>query len=259
MVKITYLKSSLVLYPLMLDISLNFVQQKLKDYQPSTLEIPDLKASAVLVLLLPEEKGEGFRILMTARSQKVHHHAGEMSFPGGRQDAEDPTLRETALRETFEEIGIQEDEIDLIGQLDDFPTITGFLVRPYIGILKTLHPLYVKSEDEVDEIVELPISYLTQPDLFHEAKIPRGEFEFSVLSFAYFDPHYNKKFTIWGATAHLLAQFVLKIYGISVYGSDYRRPTLEEIRGFFRERGQKTALKAEDILPSTPKKDERKT
>src|SRR5512139_3161706 len=89
-----------------------------------TEDDPNLICAAVLVPLL---YGDGeWHVLVTQRTEQVEHHKGQISFPGGACDTGDAGLRATALRETFEEIGVPPESVEVLGQLDDFPTISNF-------------------------------------------------------------------------------------------------------------------------------------
>ena len=114
----------------------SLIEENLANYSPLELDSPDLIKSAVLILIKPTYSS--YNIIVTERSSRLKHHRGEMSFPGGRLDLKiDKSLQDTALRETYEEIGINQDKIKIIGRLDDLPTLTGFVIRPYIGLIKT--------------------------------------------------------------------------------------------------------------------------
>jgi 8-oxo-dGTP pyrophosphatase MutT (NUDIX family) len=103
-----------------------------------TLGDPALVCAAVLIPLLFED-GE-WRVLVTQRTQTVEYHKGQISFPGGACEPGDVSLVATALRETFEEIGIPPEVVKVLGILDDFPTITSFIVTPVVGIIPPFFP-----------------------------------------------------------------------------------------------------------------------
>ncbi len=109
---------------------------KFKVYQ---YETKDLRNSAVLIPILPIQatsiNSSSYQLLMTGRSPKLKHHTGEMSFPGGKFDPKiDNSLKDTALRETYEEIGVSPENIKIIGNLDDLPTLTGWTIRVFVGL-----------------------------------------------------------------------------------------------------------------------------
>ena len=83
----------------------------------------------------PHAAAEGLSVLLTQRASHLKHHAGQVSFPGGRMEAHDADVRATALRETHEEVGIEPRNVDVIGYLRSMPTITGFAVTPVVGLV----------------------------------------------------------------------------------------------------------------------------
>jgi 8-oxo-dGTP pyrophosphatase MutT (NUDIX family) len=177
------------------------IRSLLSDFQPSYIEDPQLPRAAVL-LPLYEANGET-HVLFTRRSELVEHHKGQISFPGGAYDATDPDLRFTAIRETWEEIGVAIDHVDVLGQLDEMITISNFLVRPFVGHITAPAPYpFVHSEIEVAEILEVPLAHLRdQANVVAEPRIYQGR-EIMAYSFRWRDH------IIWGATARILKQFL---------------------------------------------------
>ena len=147
----------------------DIVELKLLQNSAQQLNLPFLTPAAVLILLIPNPTE--YLVVMTSRSSKVNHHTGEMSFPGGRFDQEtDLTLKDTALRETCEEIGIGSENINIIGVLDDLPTFSGYSIRPFVGIYTNSQEIqFNPNSNEVSAIIQIPISYLLQENLFHES------------------------------------------------------------------------------------------
>ena len=143
-----------------------------------------------------------FRIIYTVRSYDVEHHKGEISFPGGVRDRGDDSLAATALRESFEEVGIKTEDVSVLGMLDDIVTITNFVVTPVVGRVEG-HPYPFRPfEPEVAELLEVPLSHLRDP-VNHVAhpKPPRG-LQLPFPSFR-FGEH-----LIFGATARMTASFL---------------------------------------------------
>lgn len=159
------------------------------------IDDPALTCAAVLIPLLCKQ-GE-WHVLVTQRTQHVEHHKGQISFPGGACEPDDPDLRATALRELHEEVGVPPDAVDVLGALDDFVTITNFIVTPFVGIIP--HSLtYHLNGYEVEAVIEVPLSFLRDPA---HLRVEKREYQggwFDVL-FWDFGPY-----TIWGATAHIL-------------------------------------------------------
>ena len=155
--------------------------------------------AAVLVPLF--QKGEDCHLLFTKRSEEVKYHKGEISFPGGVVDEGDSELEETALREAFEEIGLKENDVQIIGVLDDIVTITEFIVTPIVGLFPYPYPLKI-SEVEIAALIEVPLSFLLDEEYFSEREIIRGNQMEVVYAYQY------EKHIIWGATARILKQFL---------------------------------------------------
>jgi 8-oxo-dGTP pyrophosphatase MutT (NUDIX family) len=163
------------------------------------IEHPPFSHAAVLVPLF--KKGDGCHLLFTKRSDQVKHHKGEISFPGGVVDEEDLELINTALREAHEEIGLKQNDVQIIGILDDIVTITEFIVTPIVGLFPYPYPFKV-SEVEIAELIEVPLSSLLREESFSEKEIIRGGQKEVVYAYEY------EKHIIWGATARILKQFL---------------------------------------------------
>ena len=139
-------------------------------------------------------------VLLTRRSDALSHHAGQVSFPGGRVEDSDIDIVDTALRETEEEIGLTRRHIEVIGQLDDYVTRTGFAVTPIVGLVTPPFDLVVNSV-EVADVFEVPISFvLDRKNHDRQSK----EWQNKTRHF-YVMPHPD--FYIWGATAGMLVDF----------------------------------------------------
>jgi 8-oxo-dGTP pyrophosphatase MutT (NUDIX family) len=175
------------------------IRNILSSRQRRVIEHPPFSHAAVLVPLF--KKGEDCHLLFTKRSDQVKYHKGEISFPGGVVDEEDSELISTALREAFEEIGLKESDVQIIGVLDDIVTITEFIVTPIVGLFPYPYPFKV-SEVEIAELIEVPLSSLLDKDCFSEREILRGGGKEVVYAYQY------GKHIIWGATARILKQFL---------------------------------------------------
>ena len=177
------------------------IRAKLAAHQPAYIVDETLPRAAVLLPLY--ESGGETHVLFTVRSELVEHHKGQISFPGGAYDATDPDLRFTAIRETWEEIGVGMDHVDVIGQLDEMITISNFLVRPFVGRITEPGPYpFVHSEIEVAEILEVPLQHLQdERNVVVEPRMYQGR---EILAYSYrWGDH-----LIWGATGRILKQFL---------------------------------------------------
>jgi 8-oxo-dGTP pyrophosphatase MutT (NUDIX family) len=175
------------------------MRQFLSDYKPQRLSQNEATPAGVL-LLLYEKEGEPY-ILLTRRTEDVEHHKGETSFPGGTFDPADGDLLATALREAEEEIGVRPEHVEVLGQLDDSMTITGFLVSPFVAILGTPSYPFVMNTQEVAELVEVPLRHLMDERNLEQDRRRWGDHWWPVFSYRYGEHR------IWGATARILKGF----------------------------------------------------
>jgi 8-oxo-dGTP pyrophosphatase MutT (NUDIX family) len=140
-------------------------------------------------------------ILFTLRTQKVKHHKGQISFPGGAMEDGDRSITEAALRETHEEVGIPISHIRVLGFADDAQTISGFHVTPVVVRLDWPFPSD-PSPDEIEKVIEIPLSALLA------GGVPRVEmWEWGGRSVEMYFYDYGE-YTVWGATGRMLRQFL---------------------------------------------------
>src|SRR5207247_5751626 len=137
----------------------NRILTAIAEYTPRHVEHSESPPAAILILVCDRE-GEP-HVVFTERTTHVEHHKGQISFPGGACDDSDDCLETTALRETFEEIGVRPEHVRIIGQLDDMVTISNFRVTPYVGLLSSpTNYEFVVNDHEVAQVVEVPLSHL---------------------------------------------------------------------------------------------------
>lgn len=162
-----------------------------------------LRPAAVLVPLFLRG-GEPW-VLLTRRRADLRAHAGQISFPGGACDASDPAPSWTALREAEEEVGLPHSAVQLLGPLDEYPTVTFFKISPFVGLIPEPHAL-APSPAEVEEIIEAPLSAFRAPGVFSEeaVRLPLpGLGRFRTIVSYQVGPH-----RVWGATAAILQQLL---------------------------------------------------
>lgn len=151
--------------------------------------------AAVLVPIIVRESGP--TLLLTRRTAHLHDHAGQISFPGGRCEASDATPELTALREAREEVGIDPAQVEVLGRLPEYRTVTGFAIIPVVGLVTP--PLNLRLDDfEVAEVFEPPLEFLLdrKNHLRHSLEFEGEQREFWAIPW---QDHY-----IWGATAGML-------------------------------------------------------
>lgn len=157
---------------------------------------PDrLRPAAVLVPLV--DRDEGLTVLLTRRTDHLHHHPGQVSFPGGRVEAGDRDAEMTALRETHEEIGLHPERVELLGALSEYHTGTGFRVTPVVGLIQPPFDLTPDSF-EVAEIFEVPLSFLIDPANRRQEQLLIDGRARTYYAMPWQHHH------IWGATAGML-------------------------------------------------------
>ena len=158
------------------------------------------KKSAVMILLYP--KNNSIYSVLILRAKYNGTHSGQVSLPGGKFEKCDNDFRETALRETQEEIGVDASKINIVGALTKlFIPPSNFFVFPFVGYLNE-EPLFYVNKKEVTEIIEYPISMLINKDIV-KSKIFEIKNNISFTA-PYFD--INGK-VVWGATAMILSEF----------------------------------------------------
>lgn len=157
-------------------------------------------AAAVLVGLVPRE--QGLAVLLTRRTEHLKHHAGQISFPGGRREPEDADDAATALREAREEVGLDPRGVEVIGQMPVYTTVTQFAVTPVVGLLHVDHVLSPDAS-EVAEAFEVPLAFLMDPARHQRHRFRSGEVEREFLSMPW-QAADGRSYFIWGATAAML-------------------------------------------------------
>jgi 8-oxo-dGTP pyrophosphatase MutT (NUDIX family) len=159
-----------------------------------------LVSAAVLIPIF--KKNDAYNVLFILRSNRVAHHKGEVSFPGGMKDSSDKTLLDTALRECWEEIGLYSKDVSILGELDDTETHTsGFLIAPFVGIIP--YPYKFKLNPvELDDIFDVPLTALADRSRFRQEN---GLVRNHTAPVYYYE--YDGKI-IWGATARIVKQLL---------------------------------------------------
>jgi len=179
---------------------------RLKEHTPREYIYKQTKSRAAAVLIPIFFKDNQAYLLFTKRTDYVEHHKGQISFPGGSRDAEDPDLRHTALRETEEEVGIKPADITIVGRTDIFLTNTHFLVNPFVGFFNYPYP-YEINNGEIDRLIEAPLTHFINKNVFEIKPFKKSGYTWQI--------HYYKfnEEMVWGVTGFLLSNFLSIAFG----------------------------------------------
>ncbi len=154
----------------------------------------------VALFRAPEDE---LRTVLTRRHPNLRRHAGEISFPGGRRDPTDPDLKETALREAEEEIGLLRADVTIVGELPPTPTfVTNYVIHPFVGLIPAGKRWEI-SPREVEAVLELPLDRISAGRT--RTRLERRGFSFETDAYVV-DDH-----LIWGATARILEHLLERV------------------------------------------------
>lgn len=162
-----------------------------------------LKDAAVLVPVV--DHGDEARVIFTQRTSKLRKHSGQIAFPGGGIDPEDASPEQAALREAEEEIGLPREGVETVARLPQYLSFTGFRITPVLSVVTPGFRLSL-NPDEVDEVFEVPLSWLMNP-AHHE----RGSRPFAGADRFYYRMPYAGR-NIWGITASIVRTLYERLY-----------------------------------------------
>jgi 8-oxo-dGTP pyrophosphatase MutT (NUDIX family) len=177
------------------------IRDRFAKLKPRNLGEGFLGEAAVLMPIF--ERGGEPHFLLTRRTEEVQTHKGQISFPGGMRDG-DESLERTALRETFEEVGIDESRIRILGRFHDYLSSTDYRVSTFAGYLE--EPLSPKPQlTEVAEVLYVPFGVFRDPSRLRIERWQRRESEIDVYFYS-FGAH-----NIWGLTARIIKDFLEEV------------------------------------------------
>ncbi len=168
--------------------------------EPRFIDRAPVPASVLLAIVMRDEP----MVLLTQRTAHLSSHSGQIAFPGGKQDATDPDLTSTALREAHEEIGLDAAYVDVLGTLPVYRTGSAYIVTPVVALLRDGFA-FERNAHEVDEIFEVPLAYLMNPANHRHHVLDLQGMRREWLSMPY-QQGATERF-IWGATAGMLRNF----------------------------------------------------
>ena len=180
------------LFPTEVDCSANWLTAA---PQPAAVLIPFLRVS------------DDWHILFTRRTEKVADHKGQVAFPGGRADPDDPSPEYTALREAEEEIGLKSADVTILGRLQELPTITNYCVTPVVGVIPWPYPIRLE-EIEVCRAFYIPLAWLSDPS-HHEIRKRILPGTSTPLPVIYFHPYDGE--LLWGVSAQITVNLLVAL------------------------------------------------
>lgn len=180
------------------------IRQALSQRKKKVIKTEGLAPAAVLMPIY--KKAEEYYIILTKRTEGVSYHKGQISFPGGGHQAGDKTLKDTALRESWEEIELNPKDVEILGELDDTETVTNFIISPFVAAIPYPYE-FNPNPREVEEIIQIPVAALLNESNFREEQKYREGKLVREYSYEYRD------WVIWGATARILKQFLEVVFG----------------------------------------------
>ena len=198
-----------------LTLTENYISQRLQEAIQSAglssdgyaeIDLTDethLRGAAVLVPLVWQD--DEWHLLFTRRTDRVESHKGQVSFPGGASDEGETTPEQTALREAEEEIGLNPDNVRVLGRLANLITISHFRVTPVVGAIINWPMVFRVGEHEVARVFTMPLGWLAN-------ELNRWQFEIPGRKRAIIAYHPYDGELLWGATARMTVDF-LKVLG----------------------------------------------
>lgn len=197
-------------------MNINEIKDRLKDKKPYINGWKRMKRSSIIIPLV--KNNNELSILFEVRAKKLKSQPGDICFPGGKIDF-DETPKDAALREIFEEIGVQ--NIDIISELDTVVRYDGIIIHPYVGVINDIKEIKI-NESEVDHVFYVPVNYLVNHEpLEVKSKIyveRAKEFPYELIvnkeNYKFREAHYRSLFykyqgyNIWGITAEMLKDFL---------------------------------------------------
>lgn len=191
---------------------IEFLKNILRYREPNIImdENGSYKEASVLIPMF--EKDDRAYVLFTKRSNHVEHHKGQISFPGGGVDDSDPSLEYTALREAYEEIGLMERDVKLLGRLDDTITFASrYIVHPFVGLIPYPYEFKINKK-EVEKLISVPLDFFLQDGV---PKIKAIYYDGKIYNTPAYEYHGE---IIWGATARILTNLIEILSGRSSAG-----------------------------------------
>lgn len=181
----------------------DFGDHRFNPDHPRLNRLTPLRDAAVLVPVV--DRPDGATMLLTKRAEQLRSHSGQVAFPGGTIDPTDPSPEATALRETFEEIGLDQAHIEIVGRMPDYVTGSGYRIVPVLSVVRPGFCLALNA-DEVDAAFEVPLRFLMDP-----ANHARDSRMWDNLEWFFYEMPYGGQ-RIWGVTAGIIRTLYERLY-----------------------------------------------
>ena len=197
-----------------------------------------LRLAAVMIALIESNSEQGqLDLLLTRRANTLREHSGQIAFPGGRIDESDIDDKAAALREAFEEIGLQPSNVRVLGRLPQYVTGSGFDISPVVGLVEGPYEP-VLSEAEVSEVFRVPLTFLMNPanHRHHRMEIPATNSSPQGERVFYSMPYEKnaENYFIWGATAAMLRNFYRMLSAVNQIRNPLPLPLGEKLSALLR-------------------------
>lgn len=186
---------------------LDTLLRRVSDYVPQRLEAAHGFPEAAV--LLPITRSETPELVLTLRASGLSTHGGEVAFPGGRRDPQDPDLIFTALREAQEEIGLAPGLVEIIGPLSTLVSLHGIQVTPYVGVIPDFVE-YQPNDAEIAAVFSVPLEFFREDPRETTHRIDYRGRDWYVPSYRY------GEYKIWGLTAIMIVELMNVIYDANI-------------------------------------------
>ncbi|WP_341501327.1 CoA pyrophosphatase [Gallaecimonas sp. GXIMD4217] len=179
----------------------DFLLRPLEERHLGVPELQSPKPAAVLLAIMDKPEPN---LLLTRRTLTLRHHGGQVALPGGRVDDSDPSHEHAALREAWEEVGLLPEQVQVLGRLNPYDTVSRFRITPVVGLAPEDFP-WLLSVDEVDAVFEMPLKKVLDLNRYRTLDIQRHGQHHRLFCLPY------REHLIWGATAAILYDLALHL------------------------------------------------